>query len=63
MADIAPGSYNVRIERIEDDREVNVYNRQLDTARGDANITLNVRRGESYNVYVNDELYSGETIE
>lgn len=63
VADISPGAYNVRIERIVGDKEVNVYNRQLDTARGDANITINVRRGESYNVYVNDELYSGETIE
>ncbi|WP_237036236.1 Stk1 family PASTA domain-containing Ser/Thr kinase [Mediannikoviicoccus vaginalis] len=63
VADISPGTYNVRIERIDGDKEVNVYNRQLDTARGDANITINVRRGESYNVYVNDELYSGETIE
>ncbi|MDO5018293.1 MAG: Stk1 family PASTA domain-containing Ser/Thr kinase [Lagierella massiliensis] len=63
VADIAPGQYNLRIERIEGDREVNIYNRQLDTSRGDANITLNVRRGESYNIYVNDELYSGETIE
>ncbi|WP_300409769.1 Stk1 family PASTA domain-containing Ser/Thr kinase [Lagierella sp.] len=63
VADISPGPYNVRIEKIDGDREINVYNRQLDTARGDANITLNVKQGESYNVYVNDEIYSGETIE